>query len=473
MRRTVFLLAIGLLSPQLVTSSTALAVTASRINFLAADTGYLYWSPDASDPELTEPSVTRTCGIPPTYSTPDAAPCLTGIEATTGFFTHTLFFTPAALLDEPLAWLPPDLPRFRIAVSSALAIPSTVHLVIQNGTAQLESSAAVEVSPGVFEGVMPESTPLDRTKTLQFGVRVRTRASRFGFTVTTGGASFIDFAAPVAMRSVPELLAAVPAASGSLETPQRRFDLNDGEHSLHRFPGDLVTTRRFSIQLETPTPVVYAWVESFVDPFIADTVRSGEPDVRRLRDTPVISLFHNGERITGGANSAGIKGRGMDTVAAVGLGSGLLTLEVGPSTSSVGGSYVAYILTAGERTISRIRWQASPVDNEPYVTNRMPGLAICPAAGEVIPVTSSVTTFNLDVDWETVNPMPGERWTLRYTLPDVGTYGCGEAGMGDHVRFTMPQRSRVWWVGAVPPRDTMMISLRMTTFTYDVRLAYD
>jgi hypothetical protein len=64
-----------------------------------------------------------------------------------------------------------------------------------------------------------------------------------------------------------------------------------------------------------------------------------------------------------------------------------------------------------------------------------------------------------------------EAWTLRYSLPGVGGFPCGEGGNGDRVRFTIPG-ARVAYVGAVPARDTMFVSDRMTLFDLDVRFAY-
>lgn len=455
----------------IATPPAASASQATRLHFLAADTGYLYWSPDAADPELAATSVARTCGIPPTWGTPEAAPCLTGVEPATGTFTHTLFFNPGATLDAPISWTAATQPRFRIALASAALVPYTVHAVVQNGTAQILSPPATQVSPGIYEGELPPGPQIDPAKGTLLGIRIRTPASRMTFQVRAAGDSFIDFATPVATRSVPALLASRADPVEAFETPQRRIEFNDAEHTVHEFSATLTGTRRFSIPLTSRAPLVYAWVESFVDPFLADSVRNGAPDPRRMRDTPVVRLLLDDQVLDSGANGANIRGRGMDTVAGVDVGPGTLTLEVSPSSSSVGGAYTARILIAGERSIARIRWLATPVDNEPYVTHRLPGSAICPAAGEILPVTEEVSTFLVDIDWTTVNPLD-EKWTLRYTLPTVAAFDCGEGGVGDRVRFTVPPAARLWPIGAVLPRDIKAASYRMTTFTYDAVFAY-
>jgi hypothetical protein len=76
----------------------------------------------------------------------------------------------------------------------------------------------------------------------------------------------------------------------------------------------------------------------------------------------------------------------------------------------------------------------------------------------------------MDLDWDT-EALGDPGFTIRFSLPTVGAFGCGEMGTGDHMRITVPGQ-QVWAVGATPAPGNTFVSWRDTVFEMDVMFSY-
>lgn len=119
----------------------------------------------------------------------------------------------------------------------------------------------------------------------------------------------------------------------------------------------------------------------------------------------------------------------------------------------------------GERTLRTMRWKFMQVDSL-----RLPSVGVCPASAEPVPATDEVRSIGLDLDWSSA-AVGVPAWTIRFDLPNVGSFPCGEAGTGDELRLTVPSE-QVWYVGATPSQDSLHVSAYDTTFELQASYVY-
>ncbi len=472
--RSVLRFTIGICTILPLIPLAAQAQAAERVYLLAADTGHLYYSVDASDPEASVSTIRRRCpaltGIPiPTH------PCLSGLNIAGRHHIHSLFWMPGALFDAPASWSAANPLRFHLELDVDTEVEHTVHLGLQKGAHQVESPPATEISPGVWEGTLPTGGPLGSPDSVDdlIYVRVRTPAPSIVVTMRSAGASYLELPHPAKASGVPQLLRehTYRPDPSSFATSQRKFWFNDGAWDVDSFEGDLTVSRRFETQLSRRAEMVIAWVEAFKTPFVHDIVTGGQPDVRKVTNTPVISLLRDGEEIAQGGNN-GATGRGEDALAVTAVDAGPLTLEVRPpQLGDHSYPYTAHVLVVyGARTLERMRWSFQ-IDHEGQLpVFRTPAGVSCPGRYEVVPTTAATTTFSLDLDWDTeAAGLP--RYTIGFSLPTAGSFGCAQTGSGDRMRITIPGQ-RVWNVGAALAPGTTFVSWHDTVFEMDVRYAY-
>lgn len=470
-RAVIAFLAVCALSPGI-----SRAETSSRVSLLAADTGHLYYSVDAIDPEASVSTIRRHCpgrvsGVPN-----GSQPCLSSAipNPTDKNFTHSLFWMPGNVFDAPVTWSASQPFRFHLEIDVDTLAPYTIHLGIQKATELPESAAATEVAPGVFEGTLTAGSPLGKPGAVDLiFIRVRTPAPQIDLTMKAGGSSYVEPPQPVEARSVPELLAehTYHPDPSSFSTPQRSFWFNDSQWEEASFQGDLTAARQFTMELPRRAEILVAWVEAFGTPFVQDVVRGGQPDPQKLITSPIIKLLRDGEQLEHGGNN-GATGRGEDALSVTGLAAGPVTLDVAPPQQGPHSApYTAHFLAVyGTRTLERMRWSFQ-VDHEGNApAYRVANSGLCPGGYEVVPTTRETTTFSMDLDWDT-DAVGDPGFTIRFSLPGVGAFPCGEMGIGDHMRLTIPG-ARVWAVGATPAPGNTFVSWHDTVFEMDVRYSY-
>jgi hypothetical protein len=251
----------------------------------------------------------------------------------------------------------------------------------------------------------------------------------------------------------------------SFRSQTRAIEFNDADWEARSFSGDLAQTRTFPLTVDRPAVTTIAWAEAFDDSF-GHSVLGGDPDVRRATDGVALRLLDEaGEEVehTGGPYF----GLGTASFALTGLDPGSYTLEVSglTRTDEPLPFSVHLVTTHGARTLRSMRWRFFQQDNL-----RLPLIGVCPASLEAVPVSAEVSTFHVDLDWDTHAPgLPG--WTVRFGLPGVGEFPCGEAGNGDWIRLTVPGTD-VWYFGATPSRDRAFVSAFDTVFEMEVGFEY-
>jgi len=437
-----------------------------RIYLMASGTEYLHWTVDPTDPELDQGLTVRTCGATRTQGVPGhSKPCLTGGLGLDR--THNLYFAPASLLETPFSWSAADPLRFHFELEVEASQPYTVHGVLQLGAGLATSEPATEVAPGVWEGAITSGAPFGNAPVEYVGVRVASQSPSVTMRIKTGGESYLELPQTVGAKAVPDLLRedvyAPEPTSYASSTRTLRF--NDDAWQAWTFTGDAGEVATFDLDLPAPAVALVAWAELYDSPFLYDVRRGRPADARRGLDGVAVRLLRDGEEVAHGAGP--YIGEGIGSMAATGIGTGALGLEVsGLDQTDDPLPYEAHLVAVyGDRTLASMRWR-SPADYD----FRIPSIASCPAAIEPFPVTPEVTTFHVDLDWDTAAAgVPS--WTLRYDMPGVGAFPCSEGGTGDNVRFTVPGE-RVWYVGGTPAYDSLHVSAFDTVFDFEVRYAY-
>jgi hypothetical protein len=446
-----------------------------RLYYMGAETDYLYWSVDPSDPELGSATISRTCGLGTVWGIQGVSkPCLRGINPGSGY-TYNMYFLPASALGAPVSWDAANPLKFHLELTAESPVPYTVHLTIQKGTSVVESPAATQVSPGVWEGTVTSGAPIDPLQATLLGVRVRTLSERVTMQLKARGASYIELPQAVPAHSVADLQAqdSYQPAPSSLTTGQRSFTFNDENWSVQTFEGTLRdgSEQGFAFAMGRDAEFVLAWVEAYDSPFTDDVLDGRSPDSRKLTDSMTMELRQNGDVVETGGNPFGGQ-RGMDALGVMDLPAGDVELRVKGTARSQGYPYKAYVLAVhGARTLRSMRWTFTENGGiDPLPASRLPVAGVCPASVEPVPVTSEVTTYSADIDWES-HGLPPPRYTLRFQLPGVGDFPCSEAGTGDRVRFTVPGE-RVAYLGATPAYDATFYPPWDVVFRMEVRYTY-
>jgi hypothetical protein len=443
--------------------------TYDRLYLLGGEGDYLYWGVDPTDPELGQPVMTRHCGPARVGGVPgESTPCLMGISPPT--LSYNLFFMPASVLEEPVGWSAAAPLRFRLALNVTAAAPYTVHLVIQKGLSQSVSPAATETAPGIWEGTLTTGAPLQPDATNLLGIRVITQAPAATLRVGGAGESSIAFPSPFAARSVPDLIAGdtyAPART-SFASATHAFRFNDDQWSVQSFSGDLGPTASFPMDLPRDARTLFAWVEVFGSPALQDVWRGRSLDRRKLDQGASVTLSRDGEVIDHSGTGSGVAGIGIETMAVIDVESGPLEVSVDAVSEEAEDRmpFKVYVLaTHGDRTLRSFRARF----HNPRST-RNPAAGVCPAPSVPVPFTQEVRSFKMDLDWDT-EAIGLSGWTLRFYLPGVGDFPCGEAGNGDSLRMTVPGTD-VILVGSTPPQDRTFVSVADTVFDLQVDYVY-
>lgn len=413
-----------------------------RLYLMASDAEYRYWTTDPADPEL------------------DAARSVVAAPYAS--------FLPAARLLETARWTTEDPLRFRLTMEVTAVAPFTVHLVVETPTLLLESPAATEVMPGVFEGTLAENGSLNPSEGVFFGIRVKTAVPRVTQDIRTAGESWIELPEPVSTRTVPQLLADSTYATdpSSLTTDTRGYTFNDRDWTLHSFEGDLSQERDHPFTMDRRAEILIVWVEAFDTPFLHDVVRGRPPNAQKLTDAPRFLLTRDGEVVSGADN-----GRAEGTVAnaALDVAGGDFVLTVRLLSASQGHPYRAHVLAIhGKRTLRSMHWRFSYGSAQAFF--RGPVGQNCPQEYQPVPVPPESSTFMVDLDWDSVGT-PG-RWTPNYSLPGFGDSPCGETGTGDRLRLTMPLQGVLYFNATPSPSSPSFASYNDTVFSFEVRYAY-
>lgn len=284
---------------------------------MGEETDYLYWSTDPADPELTTSTITRTCGVGTVWGIQGVSkPCLRGINVGAGY-TYNTYFLPASVFDQPVSWDSAAPITFHLELTVDSVLPYTVHLTVQKGTSVVESAAATQVVPGVWEGTLTAGAPIDPNQGNLLGIRVRTQSERVTVSLKAHGASYVQLPQAVPAHSVPDLQAqdSYQPSPSSFATPQRSFTFNDDAWSVHSFEGTIRdgSTSALGFDLERYAEFVLAWVEAYDSPFTDDVLDGRSPDARKLTDSMTMELLSNGEVLETGGNPTGGQ-RGMDSL---------------------------------------------------------------------------------------------------------------------------------------------------------------
>ena len=431
--------------------------------YLLADTGdYLWWSVDPADEGADLRLVERRC--PELPWGPGSKPCLIG-AAGPETRTYSLWFHQRARVDEPITWSAANPLKFRFALVVDPPVPDpVVRMTYTNDSAFLLSAPATQVTPGVWEGTMTEPGALLPGERGQLGLRVSyTGAGAAMLRLRTDGSSWVAIPQAVAARPLRELQHASPDAPApqSLQTERKTFRFNDANWELHTFTGDLAQTRTFTASLTQPAAAVFGWVETGRGPGVQQLVRGGQPDTSPSGPYSRTQIVMDGAMLARGAGSD-VMG---DTATAMDVPAGLLDLVVETTGDAGSDTYKAYVLAVyGERTLQSFRTKFSI----PSATVRTPVTATCPGTREAIPLTSAVSAFRIELDWDSI--LPNQRWVPRFSTPE-GDYPCGEVGTGDALTLVnMPQGA--FWFAATPSKDSLMASQGDTVIDAQIRLWY-
>jgi hypothetical protein len=446
----------------------AAAASAGRVYLLGSETNFLYWSTDDRDPNLQVPEISWQCGAA-VSGTPAWSPCATQ-ELGPADYVHALRFLPAAIVQPP-QWSPERPLRFTLDLAVDSRASATVHLGLLAGGAYVESAPATEVQPGLWQGQLDQLALMDPTLDNGFFVVVRTSDPTPILNLGMQGSSYVDFPAPLHGMSAHELRFHDKLPPGktpqTLTTGQRSFTFDDPDWQVHEFRGDLTVIRNFEVVVPRDGAFVLAWIEMF-DSAMVEGASRGNATPAQATETGRIKLFHNGQLVSAGSNSA-MSGRGADTTIMMNPTPGTLRAEVTPLVGSRDRPYRLYVLTVfGNRSLRSMRWRVTP--QTPFGIGISAWTQTCGVPSEPIPVTEEVATLTVGFEGQSPNPA-AQRWTPGFSLPGTGAFPCGEMGDGPSVDFTIP-RERVMDVSAVPARSAPMASFRDTTLEMHVEYWY-
>ncbi|HYH27297.1 MAG TPA: hypothetical protein VEA19_00805 [Actinomycetota bacterium] len=435
--------------------SAAVDTETTKLYLLASDEDFLYWSPDPADPEMAALSAYRSCA--PHYP----AGLCTGASAAGGL-SMTMPFLPGAVLEGPVDWGSGRPLRFHIEADLTTSTPATVHAIAGSSAGLYESAAATQVAPGVFEGTIDAGHQVFPGDVLALGVRVRVPEAvrvTMAAEIRTAGQSWIEFPGDLPIAPVPELLkrSTYARSPSSYATPDRSFRFNDRAWESFVFTGNLSEAQTFSVPLDRPAAAVVGWVEGFSEPFIYG-LGGGDAGARSPFDTAFVRLISNGSEISQHRYSA----------TAVDVPDGTLEMRVEPIEQSGERPYRAHLVVIdGERTLSSMRWRFEV----PAHQHRVMNTSSCAVPLEQVPATEEVTTFRVDMNAESTNPLP-KKWAMVFNVPDWVNPGfCGTLGGGSGVRFAIGG-PRVGLVGPGPAPDAATLSAYDTQFEAEVRYAY-
>lgn len=450
-----------LLAPLLLASTHDVRRSVDRLYLTRSDAGFLHWSPVSDDPELSTPSVEAVC---PYVTTDDTQRCA---SAGTG---NQVVFTPAGILDQKVTWSSAAPLRVHLELDVTSAQTPTVVVGMQDGFTLSWSNPLTQVQPGVWEGTITAgSRSWDPGRGNAIYLQFRD-VDALSFELGLAGRSYVELAQPVPGRSVPDLLDASPTeALTTYETPARTLWFADDAWTVHRFEGDLSAPRTFAFDLPKDAATIYAWVEAADGPFVHG-VTNGDVEPARMTDTPIMFLRRNGVDIATSKYQYNQRGRSSNTLAVNGVTAAPLQLEVRQydGSPSLGQDYVAYVAVIhGDRTLKRIRYDFEIAATEPFTPVRANGVVgTCINGSEAIPTTSAVSTFEVDLDWDSPTA-PLQRWTLNHTYPNGVAFNCSQAGAGDALRVTVP-RTHIWDMSPTPAVNGHFASYRDTLFTFDI-----
>lgn len=476
MTRRLFALAFALVLAGLLSATPAGGASSpsyDRLNLLAADTDYLYWGVDAFDPELGRFSISRTCGVG-LYSIPGGSkPCLAATTPTEpSLRLYALTFLPGSLLGENVTWNGSTPLRFHVeGAVNTLGLPFSVHFFLQkSGGIIVESPAATEVSPGVWEGSISGGGPLTSSTVNLMGIRVRTTAPVARIDLDLAGHTYLQLPKAVAARSVPDLIRedTYQPARTTYSSPTRSFTFNDADWSVRSFTGTTGAVRQFDVPTSKRSEIVMAWVEVFDSTFVQDVKHGRQPDPWKMREGAAVDLLRAGESLDPATSGFGSPAIGTEAIGILDLPAGPLTLQVDSASDNepVSMPFTAYVLEiGGERTLRSMHWKFTT-----FMSARTPQVGQCPPHNEPVPATDEVRSIALDLDWETEAPgLPS--WTLSGAIPGVGDFPCGEMGLGDELRLNVPVE-QVWHMGATPAHDSLHVSAFDTTFEMTAEYTY-
>jgi hypothetical protein len=462
-------LVLSMLQPEV---SRAAGPMHDRIYLLGADTDYLHWSVDQTDPELAMSRIYRACGYVPSGIPGRSKPCLAGIDVPNQARTYNIFFRPATLLDEPITWNPSNPLRFHLegAIDTG-GVPFQVQLVIEKSQVVV-SPPATQVTPGVWEGSITSGGPINPGAVDGIGIRVTTQAPFANIELKTAGRSYIQLPRAFAAHSVPDLIREdqYRPDPSSYSSVSHTFTFNDRNWSASTFTGETGSPKEFEMTLDRNTAYVIAWVELYETPFFHDAARGRPADMRKLTHGASVHLFRDGQLLDHSGSGSGTAGLGAETFAVRNVAAGPLTVRVESSDALEATTgrdvqeelpFTVHVLAVGgERTVKTMRMRFLQLDS-----HRVGAMARCPSPMGVVPATSAVRSIALDLDWDTVTPgLPA--WSVRY-----GQSACGEGGTGDRVRLTAAGAG-IWHVGATPAHDAMFVSAHDTVFELTAQYTY-
>ena len=442
------------------------AESPTRLYLLQGTSGDGYWSVDPADPELSPQTLRRTCGAAAQLD--QTAPCFSNMQ-TDGSWRHAIRFLPGSLIETRSG----DVTfSFHLVLDMTPSPGAVVRILTSADGQQVLSPPATAGADGAWEGSFTGAALRGRS-VLTYLV-IDTPAPTIGVSLGAGGRSWIDVTGITRARSVPQLQreSDVAAAPSDYAGGGRRLWFNDQQWTARSFGGDLRSSRTFTFENPAAATTLIAWVETFATPFVYDATRGRAPDSRKLENSAQIIATRNGAEVGKGYN-VGIRGKGQDTLALFEMPAGPLDLRVKPSSFDPdgGGQELAYelhvVAVHGSHTLAGMRWRFhSPQDASTPVFKQ------CPFPLEPVPVPANVTTYAVDLDWDTL-PQPGRAWTLRFLFPDNSEAPCGEATIGDRVRFTWPRSaSSIHMLGPTPTRHAVQATQQDTVFEMDVRYTY-
>ncbi|MGH2710077.1 MAG: hypothetical protein ACRDH9_02600 [Actinomycetota bacterium] len=441
-----------------------------RLYLMSADTDYLYWTADASDPELAVGSISRMCGT--NYVVPtQARPCLIGNLTDPNTRNFNLYFLPASTLDEKVTWSGSAPLRFHMeGTVNTFGVPYTVQLVLQKPAALIVSDAATQTAPGVWEGQLTSGAPLNTADVNNIGVRVTTQAPVALIDLRLGGRSYVQLQRPFAVHGVPDLLRedTYSPQPTTYSTATRSFAFNDANWETRSFSGDTTAPKTIDFSTTQKSEVLIAWIELYESGTIQDVKHARQPDQEKAAQGIGLLLSRDGTVIDhSGGNGAGVVGSGTAAVSALDLSSGPLSLVIDPASDGADRAmpYTVHVLEVrGDRTLRAMHWLFHGA-----TAARTPAVASCPVNNQPVPATDKVKSIDLDLDWDAATPLSD--WTFRFDMP-YGIYPCSEAGTGDQLRLTLPSAERIFWVGATPAYHSDFVSAYDTTFEITARFTY-
>ena len=433
-----------------------------RLYFGESQEGYLYWTVDPTDPYLPADRVTRQCGVGDDNITPDQYQICNG--GTQGGRVWQLNFYPGALIHEPVTWdqAAPLRFHFDLGVEPLTPSPYTVHLAYTDGPTNIESAAATQVSPGVYEGelTVPGMIDMSNQKRLSvFSVRVRSEERGVDLDLGLKESSWIELPRPVDASALPELVAASPTSTEHVEVGERSFEFNDDRWDVVSFGTDQPLRGAGSFEIQIPERAdVIVWIDSYRGPYVDNLARGGEPEDPRALWHPQAQLKRDGVQIGSYIYEA---------VGAVGLAPGAVTVNVNqPLWGTDGNPYSLHaLLLYGPRTLSAMEWTYAN-EGPAAVSGRVSGTGSCGSMLEPVPISSEVTSYRVGLEWDSSNPL--SKWSPSF-MSALGSTQCASPGLGKEVVLVAPGE-RLGYVGAAVAQDAAFFSYNDTVF--DMRVDY-